>query len=102
MTGGLSRAETPNPPPLFLKFENLFQKLKNKLRDKYIHNMNIHPTTIRQYYSVTTINGCTITATKGGKKYTLLTLGANQQGQFQAISDNVEYSDADAVILPLD
>ena len=64
--------------------------------------MNIHPTTIRQYYGVTAKNDCEITAEKNGVNYNLLTLSAGEQGTFQAISSEVFYSDPQAIILPLD
>ena len=56
----------------------------------------------RQFYTVTAKNDCEITAEKNGVNYTLLTLSAGEQGTFVAISDSVECSDAEAIILPLD
>lgn len=56
----------------------------------------------RQFYTVTAKNDCEITAEKNGVNYILLTLSAGEQGTFVAISDAVECSDAEAIILPLD
>lgn len=56
----------------------------------------------RQVYIVTAKNDCEITASKNGTSYILLTLNAGEQGTFVAISDVVECSDAEAIILPLD
>lgn len=57
-------------------------------------------TIARQTYMVTAKNDCTITTIKNGKTYILLTLYAGQQGTFMAISDSIECSDDEAVILP--
>lgn len=57
-------------------------------------------TIIKEIYSVTAKNECTITSQKNGKEYVLLTLKAGEQGTFVAISDNVTCSDEQAVILP--
>ena len=54
----------------------------------------------RQSYMVTAKNDCTISTIKNGKTYILLTLYAGQQGTFMAISDSIDCSDEEAVILP--
>lgn len=56
----------------------------------------------RQVYNVTAKNECEVTANKNGTLYILLTLKAGEQGNFVAISDAVECSDSEAIILPLD
>lgn len=57
-------------------------------------------TIIKEKYVVTATKDCTVTATRNGKTYTLLTLKAGQQGAFQAISDSVTISDNNAVMFP--
>lgn len=56
----------------------------------------------RQIYIVTAKNDCEVTASKNGTSYILITLKAGEQGTFVAISDAVECTDAEAIILPLD
>lgn len=56
--------------------------------------------TEKQFYTVTAINDCTVTATKNGQTYTLLTLTAGTQGVFQAISNEVQVSDEQAILVP--
>ena len=60
----------------------------------------IENTIPRQVYTVTAKNDCEVTASKNGSTYTLLSLKAGEQGTFMAISDTVECTDADAIILP--
>ena len=57
-------------------------------------------TIVKEKYVVTATKDCTVTATRNGKTYTLLTLKAGQQGTFQAISDSVTISDNNAVMFP--
>ena len=54
----------------------------------------------RQVYTVTAKNECEVSAIKNGTSYILLTLKAGEQGTFVAISDAVECTDAEAIILP--
>ena len=60
----------------------------------------IENTIPRQVYTVTAKNDCEVTASKNGSTYTLLSLKAGEQGTFMAISDTVECTDSDAIILP--
>lgn len=53
-----------------------------------------------QTYSVTSAVGTVITATVDEQTFTLLTLAANKQGAFTAISDEVTSTDENAVIFP--
>ena len=54
----------------------------------------------RQVYTVTAKNDCEVSASKNGTSYILITLKAGEQGTFVAISDAVECTDAEAIILP--
>lgn len=56
--------------------------------------------TEKSFYTVTATTDCTVTATKNGQTYTLLTLEAGEQGIFQAISNEVQVSDENAILVP--
>ena len=60
----------------------------------------IENTIPRQVYIVTAKNDCEVSASKNGTSYILITLKAGEQGTFVAISDSVECTDAEAIILP--